>query len=86
VLGFWEPNAPDFHERFMALRHAYNKGFATSVSCEPMLDNNVHLVIDYVEPLVTDSIWLGKANQLIRRLKANGHTDETTISIARMVC
>lgn len=78
VLRFWEPNAPDFAERLDSLKLAYTKGFATSVSCEPMLDDNIEAVVDAVSPFVTDSIWLGKMNRLRSQLKLNGHTDDVT--------
>ncbi len=38
VLKFWEPNAPSLNERMKALKYAYDNGFETSVSCEPMMD------------------------------------------------
>jgi DNA repair photolyase len=78
VLRFWEPGAPDFSERFASLKFAYNKGFKTSISCEPMLDNNIDAVIEKVLPYVTDAIWLGKANFLSRRLKTNNWDDKET--------
>ena len=64
VLQFWEPGAPGFAERLAALEHAYGQGFETSVSCEPMLDGDIHAVIAAVRPYVTHSIWLGRANRL----------------------
>lgn len=77
VLKFWEPNAPGFKERLESLKWAYKKGFQTSISCEPMLDNNIDEVIKKVSPYVTETIWLGKANHLIGkkgrgRLEFNG--------------
>lgn len=72
VLNFWEPHAPSFDERLMALELAHESGFQTSVSCEPMLDENVERVVKAVLPFVTDAIWIGKANQLRQRLKING--------------
>ncbi len=64
VLKAWEPHAPPFSERLASLKHAYDAGFQTSVSCEPMLDANIHEVIRRAKPYVTDSIWLGVANRL----------------------
>ena len=82
VLKFWEPNAPNYEERKECLKYAYSKGFETSISCEPMLDDkSVKLVVD-LEEFVTDFIWIGKANFLLRRLKTNGITDEETINKA----
>ena len=71
VLGWWEPGASKFKERLASLKHAHGKGFATSVSCEPMLDLNIGAVVDVVRPFVTDSIWLGRANRLMSTLSLN---------------
>ena len=79
ILKFWEENAPLFNERLESLRFAYNNGFKTSVSCEPMLDNKIENVIELVLPYVTDSVWIGKMNFLIRRLKINGYSDKETL-------
>lgn len=83
TLKFWEPGAPDFSERMESLKWAYKNGFQTSVSCEPMLDDNIEDVVEKVSPFVTDSIWLGKANHLLRRLKTNGVKDKLIISRAQ---
>jgi DNA repair photolyase len=85
ILRFWEPGAPDFPERFKSLKYAYEKGFKTSVSCEPMLDNNIRAVVDKVSPYVTDSIWIGKANYLLRRLRMNNCDTKETIRRAREI-
>ena len=72
TLKFWEPNAPDFAERLESLKFAFSEGYQTSVSSEPMLDDNIGDVISKVSPFVTDSIWLGKMNHLRSRLALNG--------------
>ena len=72
VLKFWEPGAPSFDKRVEALYIAHIRGYKTSVSCEPMLDNDIGDVIGIVKDFVTDSIWLGKMNHLWR-CKKNGH-------------
>ena len=82
VLKFWEPNAPDFTERLECLKYAYHAGFATSVSSEPMLDDNIDAVVSAVSPYVTDTIWIGKVNHLLSRLKLNGANDSATIKEA----
>lgn len=64
VLKAWEPEAPSFSERIACLKHAFDAGFRTSVSCEPMLDADIGSVIKAAKRYVTDSIWLGRANQL----------------------
>jgi DNA repair photolyase len=82
VLKFWEPNAPDFVERLECLKYAYHDGFATSVSSEPMLDDNIDAVVSAVSPYVTETIWIGKANHLLSRIKLNGANDSATIEEA----
>ncbi len=65
---FWEPEAPNFSERLVSLRHAFEAGYETSVSVEPLLEPwSVRTLIDRVRPFVTHSIWIGKANQLRQR-------------------
>jgi DNA repair photolyase len=39
LLAFWEPGAPTFDERLACLKLAYDCGFQTNVSVEPMLDS-----------------------------------------------
>lgn len=85
VLKFWEPAAPDFCERLDSLKLAFSLGFQTSVSCEPMLDNNINDVISKTLPYITDAIWLGKANFLLQRLKVNGELVPKTIEKARQL-
>ena len=68
---FWEPGAPSIIERFYCLRYAYDKGFATSVSMEPIL-GTVEETFDMfkvMEPFVTDTIWVGKMNRIDTRVK-----------------
>lgn len=71
VLKFWEQGAPSFTERIESLKYAYEAGYATSISCEPMLDNKISDVISAVRPYVTHSIWLGKMNEMKHRLTMN---------------
>jgi DNA repair photolyase len=84
-LRFWEPNAPDYQERKKSLVYAFNNGYKTSISCEPMLDNNVKAIIDDLSEYVTDAIWLGKMNFVIRRLKTNGLNNEITLEAANQI-
>jgi len=76
TLKFWEPNAPDFNERLESLKYAFNAGYETSVSCEPMLDDKIDQVITKVSPYVTETIWIGKPNKLNERLSLNGFKDD----------
>ena len=71
VLRFWEPDAPAYKERIKGLMWAYGHGYQTSVSAEPMLDDDIDKVILDTKPYVTDSIWLGRANQLRARVSLN---------------
>ena len=76
TLRFWEPEAPPVFERMASLVLAHTEGWDTSVSVEPMLDtlkDDIVALVRTLEPFVTDAIWLGKANKLVERLKANGH-------------
>jgi len=82
TLKFWEPNAADFAERLESLKYAFSQGFDTSVSCEPMLDDNVGDVVNQVSSFVTDSIWIGKMNLLPSRLALNGQIDNATKAMA----
>lgn len=83
VLKYWEPNAPCFKERLNSLKYAYNHGFQTSISCEPMLDKNIEKVVGKVDPYVTETIWIGKINRLLGttgrgNLEFNGHLNQDT--------
>jgi len=83
ILGFWEPNAPSFSERLLSLVLAHERGYQTSVSAEPLLDSSrVCDLVSAVEPYVTDSIWIGKANMLRRR--ARWAVDPTSPELKRV--
>jgi DNA repair photolyase len=64
LLSFWEPNAPNFDERFASLRYAYDNDFRTSVSIEPFLDYIPETIINKLSPYITESIWLGPMNYI----------------------
>ncbi len=83
VLSFWEPNAPSFLERKKALALARQAGFRTSISCEPMLDTNPAAIIRSVRNHVTDSIWLGRVNQLPAGISMNCPQDDVAKQAAR---
>ena len=69
ILMFWEPGAPSFEDRLDSLAYAFDSGYQTSVSIEPMLDSeNVIDLILTVEPFVTDAVWLGKMNHIRKYL------------------
>lgn len=77
VLRFWEPEAPSFKERLSCLKYAFQKGFQTSVSCEPMLDERIDRVIAKAKPYVTDAIWLGRVNRIRSAIAQNCPNDKT---------
>jgi len=67
ILSYWEPNAPGYDERKQCLIHAYQAGFQTSVSAEPMLDSaNIDPLFGDLLPYVTHSLWIGTMNHLKR--------------------
>lgn len=71
VLSYWEPGAPSFEERFESLKYAFNNGFNTSVSSEPLLDNELYKclhLVNIIEPFITNSIWIGKMNNIDTRV------------------
>jgi len=69
LLKFWEPFAPLFEERIEALEFAYHKGFKTSVSIEPFLDEDPYTLVDMLYPYLTESIWIGKMNYVFSKNK-----------------
>lgn len=83
ILKYWEPNAPDYRERKSCLIYAFNNGFKTSVSCEPMLDSNTIELVKELEPYITDAIWIGKVNNLNLILSMNGFNDNATLYKAK---
>lgn len=72
VMSHWEPGAPSFSERFECLKFAFENGYATSVSAEPMLGGKEEAVKLYqlLAPYITKEIWFGKMNR-IGGMKAN---------------
>ena len=58
------------------------KGFATSVSIEPMLDaENIYALWSDLVPWVTDSIWIGKMNKVRNRVIIEDSSDEKMVSL-----
>lgn len=81
VLSFWEPNAPGFEERKQSLMYAFSRGFRTSVSCEPYLDNTVDEIIALYKELepyinVIDGFWIGKLRDFDKRVDLDNVTSE----------
>lgn len=71
VLKLWEPGAPDFEERLKSLRYAFDYDFSTSISCEPLLDEHFDDLYEKVSPYVNGSIWIGKMNSAVKRVRDN---------------
>lgn len=82
VLKFWEPNAPSLVERIKSLKYAFDDGYETSVSCEPMMDDRVDKVIDAVKSYVSETIWIGKVNQMWSRLTRNTDMNDKLVERA----
>lgn len=78
TLKFWESGAPTYDERKASLIYAYKQGFKTSISCEPMLDNNVYALINELSPYVNNKIWIGKVNKFRFNLRLNEETEIVT--------
>jgi len=69
ILRYWEPGAPSYEERFACLKYAYNSGYTTSISVEPMLDGkNIAVLVSDLAPFVNHSIWIGKMNKAAERI------------------
>jgi len=88
ILGFWEPNAPVYEERRACLEFAYNHGFWTSVSMEPMLDTPriEELIADLRQFVRKDeNIWLGTMGYMnyLKQIK-KGADDGLTAAIAKV--
>ena len=80
ILQYWEPNAPKYIERVTALIAAHSMGFKTSVSMEPALDvPNIQKTFDELAPFVTDSIWIGKLNNIGSRVDIKTDEDRKAV-------
>lgn len=73
MLQLFEPEAPTFHERFMALRELYIAKIPAGVSAEPLLGGLETFDDLYlrVRRFLTDQIWVGKMNQPRQRIHVN---------------
>lgn len=72
ATAFWEPGAPEPEERISCLRMAFEAGYRTSVSIEPLI-GGIENAIDVVKAsrlYVTDTIWIGKMNKVRTRVAA----------------
>jgi DNA repair photolyase len=72
---FWEPGAPPMEERIQCLKHAYENGFRTSVSMEPLLVEDPTQFIKRIDPYVTGEIWIGLMNYIHKSDFTQDETD-----------
>jgi len=80
ILQYWEPGAPCYDERWTSLYIAYDNGFRTSVSVEPMLDSShIEEHVVRLAPFVTDSIWIGKLNGIDSRVRVETQEDQVAV-------
>lgn len=82
ITEYWEKDASNPQERADCLILAYEAGFETSVSCEPMLcgfDEMVSMVVTFI-PLITDALWIGKMNDIKRRVKIVTQEDKDQVA------
>lgn len=85
ILSFWEPGAPDYQRRLDSLELAFNRGFETSVSTEPILDmEDLGEMILEMEPYVSHTIWLGKMNKVKERVTID--STAAALEVARIGC
>lgn len=75
ILRFWEPGAPGFRERMNCLSYAHYRGFATSVSAEPFLDDSVEQLYIRCFSYITESFWIGTLRKFNTRVDLAGVTD-----------
>ncbi len=85
ILKLWEPNAPSFDERLNSLKFAFDNGFKTSVSCEPLLDNNFDKLYELIKEFVTEKIWVGKMNSPMKRVCCNTNSLFPTNKIKEII-
>jgi len=79
TLAFWESGASNYQERKASLCMAYDQGFTTSVSAEPLLDRDLDGLVEELTPFITRHLWFGKMNFPMQGLSANGHWDIETM-------
>jgi len=85
VLKLWEPSAPVFKDRLRSLRYAYDKGYSTTISAEPLLDETPDALYDALHPYVTGSIWIGKMNFPDRRVKMNSASTDAPAHVRALI-
>lgn len=81
----WEPGAPGFSERMKSLKYAYQNNFHTSVSVEPLLDEDIDALYSVIIPYVTGTIWVGKMNFPDRRVRMNEKINDIPIHVKSLI-
>jgi len=82
LLSFWEPGATTFEDRLQSLRIAYENGFRTSVSVEPILDmDNVEALVNILKLYVTDKIWIGVMKAPRARVRVKTEEDSRMLEM-----
>jgi hypothetical protein len=87
TCAWLEPGAPTPEERIEALKLASRCGFKTSVSIEPMLEDEVGTseVIRRVYPYVTEEISIGRMWSLSKRISLLGRDREEVLRYFQFV-
>ncbi len=85
VLNLWEPGATDFEDRVKSLRYAFDHGYSTTISAEPLLDVTPDALYDSLHQYVTGSIWIGKMNFPDRRVKMNAASSVTPAHVRALM-
>jgi len=75
-LRFWDNKAPGIIQRVTSLQYAFKHGFNTSISCEPYFDYELMRLIKLVSKYATDTIWIGKMNQIDHRVDMTNWTSK----------
>ena len=80
--SLWEPGAPKPSERLDALRHAYEAGFSTSVSAEPLLGglDTAKTILEKTRLFVSGTVWIGKLNKPRTRIVVDNERTRDAIS------
>jgi len=73
VLKYWEPNAPSIEERLNSVVFALQNGFKVSISCEPLLENDTHIVDMLLAIDAIQEIWIGAMNYVKDKPKLDFH-------------
>jgi DNA repair photolyase len=85
TLLLWEPGATGFNERLESLKYAFTNGFSTTISVEPLLDENIDALYDALNPYVSGTIWVGKMNFPDRRVRMNGVAGDVPLHVKSLI-